>query len=303
MKIIINLYGWSKKNFWPIFLLYSYVSDFTRFVKFSGIRKDRGRRYKILMDLHRIEKGMSLPIPKRNFGKEPLQFLRNNVEYINEDRYLTDYTFSLLGRYREYLDDNGMLSIVDSVLEVLSEAYKKETTAGIVDIEFDQESNYLKKRKSVRNFKKHVVSSSTLKNVERLCNSAPSVCNRQPWTVSFYQDKKLIDRLLSLQNGNVGFRETIYNLAIISCDYRAFNIIGERNQIFVDGGMFSMNFVHALKVYGLDSCFLNWAVEPRRERKLHDLSKIEQSQRIIVMVAFGYAAENAKVAISPREEV
>src|SRR3546814_1994141 len=72
-------------------------------------------------------------------------------------------------------------------------------------------------------------------------------------------DLEIIDRALSLQNGNRGFGHEIPCLLILCTDLSAFDTAGERYQHWIDGGMFSMSLVWALHALGYSSCCLNWS--------------------------------------------
>src|SRR3546814_20513526 len=82
---------------------------------------------------------------------------------------------------------------------------------------------------------------------------SPSVCNRQASYVYCLQSREIIDRALSLQNGNRGFGHEIPCLLILCTDLSAFDTAGERYQHWIDGGMFSMSLVWALHALGYSS--------------------------------------------------
>src|SRR5690606_4137667 len=63
---------------------------------------------------------------------------------------------------------------------------------------------------------------------------------------------------------------------------------GERNQGWVEGGMFAMTFVLALHARGLASCCLNWAKDPESDQRMHALSGIPRSERIIMLLAIDH---------------
>src|SRR3546814_8739546 len=81
------------------------------------------------------------------------------------------------------------------------------------------------------------------------------------------QSREIIDRALSLQNGNRGFGHEIPCLLILCTDLSAFDTAGERYQHWIDGGMFSMSLVWALHALGYSSCCLNWSKTPSDGRK------------------------------------
>lgn len=86
-------------------------------------------------------------------------------------------------------------------------------------------------------------------------------------------------------------------------DQTAFFNATERNQPFVDGGLFTMSYLYALSAQGLASCCLNWCVSPNTDKKVHELAKIANSERIVMYVAFGWPADNVSVPKSARKSL
>src|SRR3546814_11150576 len=84
------------------------------------------------------------------------------------------------------------------------------------------------------------VPSAVIEEAVELALHSPSVCDRQASYVYCLQSREIIDRALSLQNGNRGFGHEIPCLLILCTDLSAFDTAGERYQHWIDGGMFSM---------------------------------------------------------------
>lgn len=56
--------------------------------------------------------------------------------------------------------------------------------------------------------------------------------------------------------GNTGFDGEVQNYIVVTSDMSAFYDPFERNQVYVDGGIFTMALVEALHYYGIASCIL-----------------------------------------------
>ena len=82
--------------------------------------------------------------------------------------------------------------------------------------------------------------------------------------------------------------------------YRFFSV-GERNQCWIDGGLFSMSLVYGLHSLGLGSCCLNWSVEKEADQKLRRITGIPQSEVVIMMIGVGHLPEKLVVARSMRK--
>ena len=85
---------------------------------------------------------------------------------------------------------------------------------------------------------------------------APSACNRQSCKVYFYKDKNVNEELGIIIAGNTGFDWEVQKYIVVTSDISAFYDPFERNQVYVDGGIFTMALVEALHYYGIASCIL-----------------------------------------------
>lgn len=131
--------------------------------------------------------------------------------------------------------------------------------------------------------------------------SAPSQCNRQATKAHFFQSPDQIAALLRLQGGSAGFSDTVGNLFVITSDVLAWGGPQQRNQLYVDGGLFSMTLMLAFHGLGLASCPLNLAVTNAVERRIKRTGGIPSNERIIMMIAVGKAVKaGRKAAKSPR---
>lgn len=128
---------------------------------------------------------------------------------------------------------------------------------------------------------------------------APSVCNRQTARVHAYTGGT-VQELLKFQNGNRGFGHRVPLLFIITSDLRFFTGVSERNQAWIDGGMFAMLFLLALQAKGLGAVALNWSVTNQRDTELRNAAEIPSYERIIMLIGCGYPAPDAMVPVSQR---
>lgn len=310
-KIRMNL-----TKLYMIIKIYHY--DFKRFNQYhtdNALDKSDQKSFEswLLQDKHRIEKGLSLPEPKPNFGEAVIERLINNLhEYKN--RFGKDHVFFIalgsLQAYEKFHLQNKIV-IKDSIQSFLSKLDKDDyenkicSTVGTFPAPVLKDnsqffSDFVSSRSSCRHFNtEKVVERSILEKVIKMSAKTPSVCNRQHWKVHVFTGEHR-SKILSLQNGNLGFTNKIPNLAVITSDLRSFYMATERTQPFTDGGMFAMTFMYALHSYGISSCALNWCTSPSLNEKIYEYTSIAKNESIIMLIAFGYADENANNAKSPR---
>lgn len=239
-------------------------------------------------DYHRVEKALTLREPKRPFGVAVGKRLDALQELVPATSPLSEYVSSTRSALSDWNSDGR---IADGVSPFPGHGHS------LTQREVEE---FFETRHSVRNFdSERPIDPQLLRHAGNLAMSTPSVCNRQAWRVRFVMedDAKMLAR--RRQNGNAGFGD-IPVLAIVTTDARLFAGPGERNQAWIDGGMFAMSLSWALHGLGLSSCMLNMSVGNAVADALRSELGIESYELIITQIAIGYAKEGHRVARSPR---
>ena len=151
------------------------------------------------------------------------------------------------------------------------------------------------KHASIRTFEPTILPESVYCDIADKARLSPSACNRQP--IKIYRVKE-IEKAMNLHRG---LKEPVYNLIAIVGDVNYYNAIGERYQVYVDGGIFLMNTLNAIRGMGYGACPLHWCVDYQKDRKIRKLIKIKKSERIIAFVTFGKIHPDAKTCPSVRK--
>ena len=136
-----------------------------------------------------------------------------------------------------------------------------------------------------------------------MAKNAPSACNRQSWRTYVFTNKKLIEEILLTQGGNRGFGHLANKLIVISGNVSVFGGSHERNQVFIDGGIYAMNVLYALHFNEIAACILNCSFDIEYDQKLRKLCGIKDSEVFITMIACGLPVDSFKVALSPRKDL
>lgn len=247
-------------------------------------------------DYHRVEKGLSLPVPRQPFGKEVAHRLAVGLRAVDDNS--ADYVaFS-----RTALDALNRWNIACEIDKAISTPITRDSTWGpIVRAEnVSLFEHFFTSRRSVRGFAPEKLDMSVVRKSVGLAINTPSVCNRQAFRVHAFTDRDEIESVLSLQNGNRGFRETVPVALIITVDARKFAGPSERNQRWVDGGMFAMTLGWALHAMGVASCYLNWSMTSDQTAKLRRAARIPEHEDVVTLMAIGWAPDVFRVARSPR---
>ncbi len=108
-------------------------------------------------------------------------------------------------------------------------------------------------------------------------------------------------KALKIQGGFLGYAMPPV-LLLVTSDIRAFMNNGERNEPFVDGGLFSMSLLYALEAYGLAACPLNAMFNLSQDRQTRELLDIPDYEFPVMYIAVGNFPESVPVCYSTRYE-
>ncbi|MBU4348414.1 polysaccharide pyruvyl transferase family protein, partial [Patescibacteria group bacterium] len=182
-------------------------------------------------------------------------------------------------------------------------------TGGIIDItkkEIDQTrkedfEKFSKGRHSIRDFDDTPVLIKDIEKALEIAKNSPSACNRQPTKTYVIQNGDIKKQVLKLQRGNRGFGHLSEKLLIITSDLSYYQGADERNQSFIDGGIFSMSLMYSLHYVGIDSCALGWIENKKNDLKLREIVNISNSENIILILAIGHMRQEIKITKSTRK--
>jgi nitroreductase len=296
----------------PIDNLFDLVSFFLNCRLSPFTSKNQKNTYDLIFFAHTIEKGLSLPEPRPLFGKSNISRILHLLRVSQPNSVGKVGVQMAIGSLKEYLEFHKKLGIEDvflsdvesetSTLSRFHSIYDGGGTKNIEDITFKindgvfKYSEFISSRYSCRNFQGKKIPKHIILKILETAQQAPSQCNRQSTRIHCYQSKDKIDKLLSLQGGSRGFSEKVYNLIVISNDLNAWVGRGERNQCYVDGGLFAMNLLLSIHANGLASCPLNFSKTYFAERKFKKMANIPRNERVVMLIAFGFPSEQNTIA-------
>ncbi len=307
----------------PFQTIRSYFYDMRLFLAWAGAserpKKQAQLAARMMMDAHRIEKGLSLKSARVLFGKQVVTRLLANLERYRS-MFGWDPTAQMalddLFAYYEFNRDAGHDNKDLYETLVALRAHVPETMAGEElggTIEKTREAVYqaakmdlrpfLQSRRSIRQFDSRPVDMDLIQQAVAIAQTTPSVCNRQTSRVHVFASEEEKARVLDLQNGSRGFGEQIDKVIVVTSDRRGFVQAGERNQCWVDGGMYAMSLVYALHSLGLGTCCLNWSMTTDIDKKLKRAVNIPDYEAVIMVIGVGHLPERFKVTRSSRKDV
>jgi nitroreductase len=278
--------------------------DFNRYIEYSRTRGNNtsGKMIsEIITIYHVIEKGLTMPEPRLGFGKERIVQLCNlcnkHIEKYGINEEQLKHAIQVILEYEDF-HHNKEFKLNEAVIKPIKEL--KERVISITPssqqiitkkefFNFSQ-AGFLKfsnSRSSVRNFSPGSIKTEIMLEVLEIARNTPSACNRQSWRTYLITDKNQILKILEVQGGNRGFGHLVNNLVIVTGELGVFSGITERNQVYIDGGIYAMNLLYALHYKEIGACILNCSHLPEEDIVLRELCKIKDSEVFIVMVACG----------------
>lgn len=281
-----------------------FVNAHAKNVATRGIGAARAR---LMFHAHAVEKGLSRSDFRAGFGKIAIPNLAKEMNsWFAAGRDTADQFFrtaaSVMQVYFQRHENIGFdvsefHSLFKSeIQEIIVSADKAEggVLAAAADREplaiTDQSNSFLDVvygRRSIREFTDTPVQDEAIRQAVQIALQAPSVCNRQAARVHLFDDPKAIKAALDIQGGFSGY-EMPPRLLLVTSDLSAFLFAAERNQPFIDGGLFMMTLLLGLRQVGLGSCSLNTAMNAERENAIREILGIPGNEVFIAFVATGH---------------
>lgn len=299
-------------------LLRNFAYDYVRYRKHSFATGGRGREHRkaiIRIFAHYLEGGMCFPEARLGYGQDKGRSLCLKLRSYIGDFGIDDTVRWAVATLRAYLDyhraKNMPLPEIEELLASLPVPEDGEARGGCETVTCEDIKaatafdfrRFLLTRHSVRQFAPGALDEETIRRVVANAQESPNVCNRQTCRVYALTDPASIGTALDYQLGNAGFRQEISTLFIVTSNMSHLNLVGERFQGWIDGGIFGMTLALSIHAEGLGACFLNWSVEAQRDRAMRDAVGIPDSELVITMMAAGHMKESFEVPVSARKSL
>lgn len=319
------------KHFFPkwvhtIYMCYNtFGYDLKRILKYSfGYTNNvDGLKANLLMVLHSLEKGLTMPNGRCGFGKDKIFQINDLICKIVPTQpisYEIQYANELLEEYIEYhkkrkfqLPSEIEDAIVNAKNVINLPIYTNSNDYNNQSI-FSENSFFIKEKASITEwaFSRHScrtyidkqIPKDVFIRVSEVANQAPSSCNRQSCRMHVITDKVHVSKVLEMQGGCRGFGHLAAAAIVVTSDLRSFYDVQERSQPAINSGFFGMNILYALHQEGIGACVLNWSNTRRKDFQLRKLvPTIKESEQIEFLISCGYPPENFCVALSKRRQV
>ena len=302
-------------------LTINFIIDYFFYIKESGIFNENRKEKllaKITYNYHSIEKGLSMPSLKLGFGKKKIEKLKKFIKtYLDKDYDVLSSQFiagcSVLAKYFEIHKKNTFE--VEDFFNFeeyrLMKSYSKDTIGGTIKIfkteYFSKVTNsfneFVTSRHSIRYFSEELIEIEKIKDAVELANFCPSACNRQSCKVYSVGDKSKVELILNIQKGVDSTAKLIHQLLIITSNRNNFFTSGERNQLYVDGGIFLESLLLSLHYKKIAACPLHWSLNYSHDKKIKNLIGLSSGEKVIALIAIGSLKDDLKVPSSCRKQI
>lgn len=302
-------------------LIRAFFYDFARYRKFSFVSRQTSRsnrRAIIRIFTHYLEGGMCLPDVRLGYGQDKVKSvigkLRPYIRDFGEDETVAWAMATLISYFEYHREHDHDLSALEAEFEKLSresvlndvdcsggsEAVTAKEIRAAAMVDFQQ---FMQHRHSIRQYAEGSIEPDTIRRIVKNAQQCPSVCNRQSCKVYALTDQQDVQSVLNYQAGNAGFRQEIRTLFVVTANIGEMNLIGERYQGWIDGGIFAMTLALAIHAEGLGACFLNWSTEPDQDRALRKCLGIPDTELVITLMSAGHLKPEFHVPVSHRKSL
>lgn len=293
---------------------------FWRWMSLSPSKSEDSIDTLLMFNAHRLEKGLSHVKFRAGFGKNVLSTIAKLMQEleIQDASCINNHAYrqalSAIHEYQKRHEELGYdLSTIKSMFSehIWRRALEFQDTslAGSFIMDCREKKNNLtvsfaklaENRHSVREFAPIPVPQEKLEAAYETTMRTPSVCNRQASRLYQITDPQIIKTALNIQGGFSGYAIPPV-LLLVTSDIRAFMIEAERNEPFVDGGLFTMSLLYALEAYGLAACPLNAMFNAKQDRATRKLLNLPDYELPIAYIAVGVFPEEVPVCKSARKK-
>jgi nitroreductase len=301
-------------------IIFYYIYDTLKFIRFGSklypnslelLERD------ILILTHVIEKGLSYNNPHTGFGKIKIKMLVNNIKkYIgmgyDTNRFVIENAISALQEYLIFNESKGQSDseIANFINENLQKYLNIHNShcAGIV-VKQKEEINITNSfeeifscRSSIREFDETDLNDSDIYSVINMVTKTPSACNRQPCKIYDVKSKNIIQEIQNYHGGMKGFKN-IKRIFVITVNLSKYLDAGDRNLMYIDGGLLAMSLLLSLQNKGIATCAIQWQQLLKNNKFIGRLLKLPDEERTVILIAAGNYPRTFKVSKSAKKSV
>lgn len=280
--------------------------------------RDRVTHVELRRNIHRLEKGIIM-MPRRDvFARD---YITETVEFYAEaerqsrlapgtmDSSEMNWAHNVLTEY--FRLNTGSHPIVDAARARFA-AFQYEAPGNekvpyikkrLSSVSYDDLHQLTMQRRSVRWFEPKPVPRELIDKALLVARQAPSACNRLPYEFRVFDDPEMVRVVADLPFGAAGYAHNIPAIIVVVGKLESYFSPRDRHAIYVDSSLAAMSFLLGLDTLGLSSCVINWPDFEPLEAKMQKTLGLGLADRVVMLIAVGYAHEEGLVPFSQKKEL
>ncbi|WP_084626521.1 nitroreductase family protein [Demequina aurantiaca] len=286
---------------------------------YKNLGKDRSTHVELRRNVHRLEKGILMQPRRDVFARD---YIEETVEFYakalgrpattsNLDAGEMQWAHDVLAEYFGIVTgDDAAVARSRAVFEALP---RYGTPASVhpypqgslpkTDITYEQILQLAESRRSVRWFQDRPVERELIDKALLVARQSPSACNRLPYEYLVFDDPETVQQVAGIPFGATGYAHQIPTVIVVKGDLSNYFSPRDRHVPYIDASLATMGFIYALETLGLSSSCINWPDFEPLEGRMAKTLRLKPHERVIMLLAVGYAQPDALVAYSKKKSL
>lgn len=280
--------------------------------------RDRVTHVELRRNVHRIEKGLIMRPRRDVFARD---YITETIEFYEEaaqqfrvapgtmEQSEMDWAHDVLAEYFR------VSATTDATVEAARARFEQAGYSGrstgkipyvkkqLSELSYEELESLVMQRRSVRWFEQREVPRQLIDKALLLARQAPTACNRLPYEFRVFDDPAQVRTVSSIPFGTAGYGHNIPAIVVVVGKLESYFSPRDRHAIYVDSSLASMQFMLALETLGLSSSVINWPDFEPLERKMQKTLGLDLTDRVVMLIAVGYADPEGMVPFSDKKEL
>lgn len=280
--------------------------------------RDRVTHVELRRNIHRLEKGLIMRPRRDVFARD---YITETIEFYEEavaqcrvapgtmEQSEMDWAHDVLTEYFR-VSAEGDRTVDAARARFASAGYLGEFTGKVPyvkkqlsDVGYDELEQLVVQRRSVRWFEERPVPRELVDRALLLARQAPTACNRLPYEFRIFDDPDQVRVVAGIPFGTAGYGHNIPAIAVVVGKLESYFSPRDRHAIYVDSSLAAMQFMLGLETLGLSSSVINWPDFEPLERKMQKTLDLGLTDRVVMLIAIGYAHPEGMVPYSQKKEL
>lgn len=276
--------------------------------------KDQRRRYLIRRNVHMLEKGLTMQPRRDTFATG---YIRETVDAVRDclTNLETEESLWILTVLEQYFaateaSESAAIHQAREMFEEFIGGTHVELSHGPRPVSMPHEdgdhdvlARIAHGRRSVRWFTGSPVHRNFVDSAIRVAMEAPTACNRSPYRFEIFDRSDDVERVADLAMGTRGYGQQITGLIVVVGLLNAFFDERDRHLIYIDSSLAAMSLILGFESQGIASCIINWPDIPERELKMRKLLQLSKSEKVVMLVAYGYPLSGSLAPHSGKQSI